>query len=218
MQVMLGLRPHSNVVQLVGVCVNPAKKLAIITEFLDNGSLLTFLKNPSNQISTAMVLGWARGICAGVTHLHFENIVHRDLACRNILLTQHLDPKVSDFGLSRKTITNSSGQTKTDTGPLKWMAPEALMNRIYSTKSDVWAFGCVIVEMVTRDEPYPDQEVVAAAAGVSMRTQRPDIPQEYLVDDIITALKDIIAQCCMYDAQDRPDMKSIGLTLQQIQI
>lgn len=57
-------------------------------------------------------------------HLHMEKVIHRDLAVRNILLTAHLEPKVSDFGMSRQVSSDDASKTQSDVGPLKWMAPE----------------------------------------------------------------------------------------------
>ena len=75
-----------------------------------------------------------------------------------MLLTENLDVKISDFGMARalEAKEESSGKTTSTTGPLKWMAPECITEGEYSTKSDVWAFGITMIEILTRDLPYPD--------------------------------------------------------------
>jgi serine/threonine protein kinase len=81
--------------------------------------------------------------CArGLYHLHAAGIVHRDIAMRNILVGQGGVPKISDFGMSR-TIVGQSAENKTasNVGPLKWMAPESLRDRVYGTKTDVYTYG-----------------------------------------------------------------------------
>jgi len=73
-------------------------------------------------------------IALGMLHLHKEKVIHRDLAVRNILLSKHLDAKVADFGLSREQEdTDVMSQTTSTVGPVKWMAPEAISHRQYST-------------------------------------------------------------------------------------
>merc|ERR1712146_108664 len=86
----------------------------------------------------------------GMSHLHTEGIIHRDLATRNILLSEGLTPKISDFGLSRFGAPDDDNQTKSDVGPLKWMAPEAIKARVYGKKTDVWSYGVTVWEIVAR--------------------------------------------------------------------
>jgi serine/threonine protein kinase len=74
---------------------------------------------------------WLIGISKGLTHLHANNIVHRDVAARNVLLHQN-DTKLTDFGMSREVAENQRGTTKSELGPIRWMAPESLKNKEYS--------------------------------------------------------------------------------------
>ena len=120
-----------------------------------------------DQLSGKRKAEIVKGIASGLLHLHMEGIVHRDLAARNVLLSGDYTPKVSDFGMSR--ITSSSektGITSKDVGPVKydtfiitltqirWMSPESVLNREYSTKSDVWSFGVTVFEVLTQTDPY----------------------------------------------------------------
>jgi len=82
-----------NVILLLGVCQEP---LAVVTQFMPKGSLFGFIRS-SAQITNEQQLKIIRGIARGMLHLHMEYIIHRDLAARNVLLTDDLEPKISDF-------------------------------------------------------------------------------------------------------------------------
>ena len=90
-----------------------------------------------------------------------RNIYHGDLAARNVLLTEQLVAKISDFGLSKRlyqTIPNASDETESTRSvklPIKWLALEVLMHGNVTTKSDIWSFGVLVWEMFQLGtEPY----------------------------------------------------------------
>lgn len=161
---------------MIGVTF-PPQPLSLITEFAEGGGLLEYLRN-SQGVDLGQKKKFISGIALGMNHLSLEKIVHRDLAVRNILLTKHLEPKVSDFGLSREnTPEDGAAVTQSNIGPLKWMSPEAVMSRSYSTKSDVYAFGIVIWEILTVEEPYAEMGPMEAALQVVNNGLRPPIPE-----------------------------------------
>jgi serine/threonine protein kinase len=125
---MMKLPPHKNVVALIGV--TPPPNFWIITEFLSKGSLYNLLHS-AEKIADATQINIIRGIAAGMAHLHAQSIVHRDLAARNILLDNQLNAKISDFGLSRFGGEDEEIKTKSDVGPIKWMSPEAIKDKVY---------------------------------------------------------------------------------------
>jgi len=205
--VMANLRPHSNVVQFLGITSNP--KLCIVTEFLEGGSLYNMI-NSEAKINMEMVQTWVAGISAGMLHIHSEGVFHRDLAARNVLLTRGGMTKISDFGLSR--MGGSSSQTVSQTGPLKWMAPESIRNRVYSVQSDVWSFGVTLWEIVCRQEPFPELDAVQAALEVTqgsppLRLQPPSYCPLILVR--------LMKQCFVTEPANRPDFRAINLILKQ---
>jgi len=197
----MATRPHVNVVQFLGITNDP---LCIITEFLDQGSLYGYLHSEA-KVDANIIMNFVKGISAGMLHLHREGIIHRDLAARNILLGSGFQVKISDFGLSRNNSSQIQGnQTKSDTGPLKWMAPEAIKYRVYSTMSDVWSFGVVLWEIVTRKDPYPDLDPVQTALEVTHSGLKLQIP-EYCPP----VMSHIMEGCFDSIPEKRPDMTYI---------
>ncbi|CAL1681076.1 unnamed protein product [Lasius platythorax] len=102
------------------------------------------------EINKQLFIKFALDIARGMEHLEDKGITHRDLAARNILLTSDLTLKVSDFGLSRNgiyVINNTAGKVRQL--PIRWMSPEAVRDRAFSSKSDVWSFSVVLWEIGT---------------------------------------------------------------------
>jgi len=203
---MCKLRPHVNVTTFLGITAPP--DLCIVTEFYENGSLYVLLHSKKN-IEKSNISKCIKGIASGMSHLHREGIIHRDLAARNVLLSSNFEPKIADFGLSRilqSSNPNSVAQTKTDTGPLKHLAPECLLSHQYSNKSDVWSYGVVIFEILTRKEPYEDQTPVEAATNVTHGLKLELPPKEVANWPDFAAL---MLQCLEFKVADRPSFNDI---------
>jgi hypothetical protein len=135
LSLMMALRPHPNVVQLLGFSVHPeTDSIVLVLEYCNQGALDSTLFDSSHDITMTQKVEWLIGISKGLAHLHANNIVHRDVAARNVLLHQN-DTKLTDFGMSREVAENQRGTTKSELGPIRWMAPESLKNKEYSVKS-----------------------------------------------------------------------------------
>ncbi|KAL6078325.1 Tyrosine-protein kinase Fer isoform b [Balamuthia mandrillaris] len=102
MEIMQNLRPHGNVLLLLGVCEDDLHNHYVVTEFMAKGDLRHFLMSEEGEamVNYRMMVQMAREIAVGMCHLHSEGIIHRDLAARNLLLTEEFTIKISDFGLS----------------------------------------------------------------------------------------------------------------------
>ncbi|ODN03157.1 Proto-oncogene tyrosine-protein kinase receptor Ret [Orchesella cincta] len=106
--------------------------------------------NVEYVVTPREVLGFSWQIAKGMAYLSDMKMVHRDLAARNILLTRTKACKISDFGLTRDIYVDDAYQKKSkDRVPVKWLAPECLADELYTTKSDVWAFGVLVWELTT---------------------------------------------------------------------
>nr|XP_014343635.1 PREDICTED: ephrin type-A receptor 3-like [Latimeria chalumnae] len=164
---IMGQFDHPNIIRLEGV-VTKCKLVMIITEFMENGSLDSFLRKHDGQFTMIQLVGMLRGIASGMKYLSDMNYVHRDLAARNILVNSNLVCKVSDFGLSRVLEDDPEAAYTTRGGkiPIRWTAPEAIAYRKFTSASDVWSYGIVMWEVVSFGErPYwemSNQDVIKA--------------------------------------------------------
>ncbi|XP_078281468.1 ephrin type-B receptor 2 isoform X2 [Rhinoraja longicauda] len=211
---IMGQFDHPNVIHLEGV-VTKSNPVMIITEFMENGSLDSFLRQNDGQFTVIQLVGMLRGIAAGMKYLADMSYVHRDLAARNILVNSNLVCKVSDFGLSRFLEDDTSDPTYTSALggkiPIRWTAPEAIQFRKFTSASDVWSYGIVMWEVMSYGErPYWDmtnQDVINA------------IEQDYRLPppmDCPTALHQLMLDCWQKDRNNRPKFGQIVNTLDKM--
>ncbi|XP_059172445.1 ephrin type-B receptor 1-B-like [Physella acuta] len=155
--VMMREFQHPNVLGLVGLSEKEPGVPFVVLPFMENGDLLTYVRDPDKSLKFSDALKYGADIASGMAYLSIRDFVHRDLAARNCLLDDRLRVKIGDFGLCR-SVYGSSYYTSTNRTmlPIRWMAPESIEVGCYSTKSDVWSFGVVMWELLTRGLiPYP---------------------------------------------------------------
>lgn len=171
LRMMRRISKHPNVIAFVGWCITD-DNVYVIEEYAPYGSLLTFLRTqrslsqstesldqlpPEDRVDAKTLLSFSWQIASGMDHLANLQVVHRDLACRNIYLGHEKTCKISEYGLCRD-IYAENVYRKTTGGqlPVRWMAREAVFDGQYTTKSDVWSFGVLIWELATLGKiPYP---------------------------------------------------------------
>ncbi|KAM6985843.1 fibroblast growth factor receptor 4 [Aplochiton taeniatus] len=171
MELMKGMDKHKNIINLLGVCTQGGP-LYVLVEYASKGSLRDYLrarrppgmdytfdvtKVPEEQLTFKDLLSCAYQVARGMEYLASQRCIHRDLAARNVLVTEDKVMKIADFGLARG-VHQIDYYKKTSNGrlPVKWMAPEALFDRVYTHQSDVWSFGVLMWEIFTLGgSPYP---------------------------------------------------------------
>ncbi|WKY10617.1 hypothetical protein Q1695_002740 [Nippostrongylus brasiliensis] len=151
-RLMRGLN-HPNVVKLYGVGMLD-QPLYILLEYVAGGALKSYLRKNKDSITKAEKVQMALGASWGISYLHKSNIIHRDIAARNCLYDHDCAVKISDFGLSR---TGTEYKMKTATKmPIRWMAPESIVNYMFTRKTDVYSYGILVYEIFTSKDPYSD--------------------------------------------------------------
>ena len=174
-----------------------------------NGSLLDYLKKGAgSSLPMATLIDCAAQVASGMSFLEARGYLHRDLAARNILVGENCVCRVADFGLARLIQDDEYIAHEGAKFPIKWTAPEALRERIFTIKSDVWSFGILITEIATKGRtPYPGMSNMQTIAEVGNGYRMP-CPQgcpDYMYQ--------ICLQCWNETPAERPTFEFLSSTL-----
>jgi len=202
--IMRSLR-HPNVIQFLGIC-QIGTEICIITEFMPKGSLYRLLHDRTTTFTWDLRLRVALDTSRGMNYLHRSEpiIIHRDLKSHNLLVDENYKVKVSDFGLAKLLSSKENQGSMTACGTPAYTAPEVLRNERYTEKVDVFSFGIVMWELVTREEPHHGVPPFQIVFSVGTQGVRPAIPDSCLLE-----IRELIEDCWTESPDERPSFENI---------
>ncbi|XP_010443644.1 PREDICTED: serine/threonine-protein kinase HT1-like [Camelina sativa] len=208
---LLSRLSHPNVIKFVGAYKDPPV-YCVLTQYLPEGSLRSFLHKPENRsLPLKRLIEFALDIAKGMEYIHSRHVIHRDLKPENVLIDEDFQLKIADFGIACEE--EYCDMLADDPGTYRWMAPEMIKRKPHGRKADVYSFGLVLWEMVAGAIPYEDMNPIQAAFAVVHKNIRPTIPA-----DCPAAMKALIEQCWSVAPDKRPEFWQIVKVLEQFAI
>uniref|UniRef100_A0A8D0A107 Mitogen-activated protein kinase kinase kinase 3 n=1 Tax=Sander lucioperca TaxID=283035 RepID=A0A8D0A107_SANLU len=196
---------HERIVQYYG-CLRDhnEKTLTIFMEYMPGGSVKDQLK-AYGALTENVTRKYTRQILEGMSYLHSNMIVHRDIKGANILRDSAGNVKLGDFGASKRlqTICMSGTGIRSVTGTPYWMSPEVISGEGYGRKADVWSLGCTVVEMLTEKPPWAEYEAMAAIFKIATQPTNPLLPSH-----TSDQARDFIS-CIFVEAKHRPSAEEL---------
>lgn len=200
---------HPNIVSFMGY-YQTGPDLYIITEFVANGTLRAMVKNRDVELSWKQRHRIALDIACALAYLHSRNVIFRDLKSKNVLIDEYNRAKICDFGFARTTESLRGAKAMTLCGTDDWMAPEVILGMEYDALADVFSYGIVLFELITREkvslalQRSPMDAFDLDEAKTRKLIQGTGCPSQF---------SDLAFLCCKYDPRNRPDFVTIVDTL-----
>ncbi|KAB0790612.1 hypothetical protein PPYR_14979 [Photinus pyralis] len=201
---------HQHIIKLIGICSD--SPVWIVMELAKFGELRAYLQNNKNRLDLASLILYAFQLSTALSYLECKKFVHRDIAARNVLVSSHNCVKLADFGLSR-WMGEDQSYYKASKGklPIKWMSPESINFRRFTTASDVWMFGVCMWEILMLGvKPFQgikNNDVIGKIENGERLALPAGCPPR---------LYSLMSQCWSYEPSKRPSFKEIKEILNEI--
>uniref|UniRef100_A0AAY4EQJ6 Receptor protein-tyrosine kinase n=1 Tax=Denticeps clupeoides TaxID=299321 RepID=A0AAY4EQJ6_9TELE len=200
----MGSLDHPYIVRLLGICPGPS--LQLVTQFSPQGSLLEHIRQRKDSLNPQRLLNWCVQIAKGMYYLEEHQMVHRNLAARNVLLKRNNSVQIADYGIADLLCPDDKKHFYNDLKtPIKWMALESILFRRFTHQSDVWSYGVTVWEMMSYGaEPYASMRP-QAVPDLLEKGERLSQPQICTIDVYMVMVK-----CWMIDENVRPTFKELA--------
>ncbi|XP_068225531.1 focal adhesion kinase 1 isoform X5 [Palaemon carinicauda] len=200
---------HPHIIKLIGICSE--SPIWIVMELARYGEMRAYLQNNKDKLNLSTLVLYAFQLSTALSYLESKKFVHRDIAARNVLVYSHDCVKLADFGLSRWVEEQSYYKASKGKLPIKWMAPESINFRRFTSASDVWMFGVCMWEILMLGvKPFQgikNNDVIKRIDNGERLALPPNCPPR---------LYSLMSMCWTYEPSKRPSFKDIKEALSEI--
>ncbi|XP_022119116.2 focal adhesion kinase 1 isoform X5 [Pieris rapae] len=200
---------HPHIIGLVGVCSTPP--IWIVMELATLGEMRAYLQQNSHRLETCTLVLYIYQLSTALSYLESKKFVHRDIAARNVLVSTPTCVKLADFGLSKMVEDKSYYKASRGKLPIKWMAPESINFRRFTSASDVWMFGVCMWEILMLGvKPFSgvkNNDVIGKLENGERLALPPRCPPR---------LYSLMSRCWTYEPSHRPSASQLKETLCEI--
>ncbi|XP_035000504.2 protein tyrosine kinase 2 beta, b isoform X2 [Hippoglossus stenolepis] len=200
---------HPHIVKLIGIIEEDP--VWIVMELYEYGELGNYLTQNEKTLTNMTLVLFSLQICKALVYLSGVNVVHRDIAVRNVLVASQACVKLGDFGLSRYIEDEEYYKASVTRLPIKWMAPESINFRRFTTASDVWMFAVCVWEVMSRGQQpffWLENRDVINQLEQGIRLPKPD--------NCPPALYSLMTRCWSYDPRERPTFTELVVKISDV--
>jgi predicted Ser/Thr protein kinase len=203
---------HPNVVQVYDL-IERGSRLWMVLEYVDGGDLAAHL-DARGPLTVAETVKIAIPIAEGLAYAHDQGIIHRDLKPANILLTRDQIPKISDFGIARLSQSSNLTQVGAVLGSPPYMSPEQCSGDVTDTRTDIYALGITLYEMLSGEVPFHGDTASVLARQIVEAPR----PLTELSETVAPEAEELVLRMLAKDPNDRPhDMREVIRVLRQLE-